>query len=67
MKLQSIKYQFIEEIFKIEDKEILISLQELLKKLNNPETQKNNLDKFSGIWSDTEADDISEIIKDSGK
>lgn len=67
MEITTIKYQFIEEIIKINNPDIILSLKKTLKKLKKQKTETPDWMKFSGIWNKEEAKEISEIITDCEK
>ena len=67
MEITTIKYQFIKEIVQINNLEILLSLNDFLTKLKTQKTKTSNWMQFAGIWSEEEANEISEIIKDCEK
>lgn len=67
MEIQTLKYKFIEEIVKINNPDILLSLNDFLDKLKNKKNNKSEWMQFAGIWENEEADEISEIIKDCEK
>ncbi len=67
MEIVNIKYQFIEEIIKINDFEILLNLKNFLNNLKKQSKKQSEISKFAGIWSSEEANEISEIIKDCEK
>ena len=67
MEIQTLKYKFIEEIIKINNPDILLSLNNFLDKLKNKKNNKSAWMQFAGIWENEEADEISEIIKDCEK
>ncbi|MCD4791857.1 MAG: hypothetical protein K8R54_01390 [Bacteroidales bacterium] len=67
MEIQTLKYKFIEEIIKINNPDILLSLNNFLDKLKNKKNSKSAWMQFAGIWDNEEADEISEIIKDCEK
>ncbi|WP_040496914.1 hypothetical protein [Fulvivirga imtechensis] len=61
MDIQTRKLRLIEAFLKIKDNSILDKMEELLrsKPMTNP---KPEVDKFVGIWSKDEAEEIKKVI-----
>ncbi len=62
MELEVMKYQFIEEIIRLNNKELLLKLTNLLKKENKQIKPQSEMDSFFGIWNTAEAYEIELII-----
>lgn len=61
MDIQTRKLRLIEAFLKIKDNSILDKMEELLR--SKPTTnQKPDVDKFVGIWSKGEAEEIKKVI-----
>ncbi len=67
MEIKTLKYQFIEEIVRLNNPEILLNLTNLLKKLKKQKPKTHDWMRFAGIWNDEEANDILHNIKDCEK
>ncbi len=64
MELSDIKNEFLKEFYQIDNAEIILNLKNYLKNLKKKEALKSEWQKYAGIWSEEEADEISKIIKD---
>lgn len=61
MELELMKYQFIEEVIRLNNKDILEKLKNMLNR-ELQQTQPENVNDFFGIWSTEEAKEVEKII-----
>ena len=63
MSIETRKLRLIEDFVKIKDHVLLDKIEALLKRKPSS-TSKFSIDKFVGIWSKDEADEIKKIIEE---
>jgi hypothetical protein len=63
MELELMKYQFIEEVIRLNNKEVLFKLKTFLQKEIKQNKPTKNINDFFGIWNKEEAQEVEEIIK----
>lgn len=63
MSIETRKLRLIEDFVKIKDHVLLDKIEALLKR-NPSSTSKLSIDKFVGIWSKEEANEIKKIIEE---
>ena len=63
MDIQNRKLRLIEDFLKIRDKSMLDKIEALLKSQSINKKQPD-IEKFSGIWTKKEAEEVSKIIEE---